>query len=70
LLLQAYALQDPHGPESFIDETTLVQSAGIPVSTVPGEPANLKVTLRGDEQLAFALLEARARNVDIEIETP
>lgn len=35
-------------------------SEGAGVSTVPGEPANLKVTLRGDEELAFALLEARA----------
>ncbi len=64
LLLRAYARQDPRGPETFIDETTLVQSAGIVVSTVLGEPANLKVTLSGDEQLAFALLEARARTTD------
>jgi len=64
LLLRAYARQDPRGQETFIDETTLVQSAGIVVSTVLGEPANLKVTLSGDEQLAFALLEARARTTD------
>lgn len=61
LLLQVYAAQDPRGPETFIDETTLVQFAGVTVTTVPGEPANLKVTLPGDEQLAIALLEARAR---------
>lgn len=61
LLLTAYARQDPRGPETFIDETTLVQSAGIVVTTVPGDPVNLKVTLSGDEALAFALLEARAR---------
>lgn len=61
-LLQVYAKQDPRGPETFIDETTLVQSAGVTVSTVLGEPANLKVTLPGDEQLAFALLEARAKS--------
>lgn len=67
LLLQVYAMHDPRGPETFIDETALVQSAGIPVSTVPGEPANLKVTLPGDEQLAFALLEARARDVAMEL---
>jgi 2-C-methyl-D-erythritol 4-phosphate cytidylyltransferase len=54
LLLEAYARQDPRGPETFVDETTLVQSTGIVVSTVPGEPWNLKVTLRGDEQLARA----------------
>ncbi len=61
VLLRAYAAQDPRGPETFIDETTLVQSTGITVTTVPGEPANLKVTLPGDEQLAIALLDARAR---------
>jgi 2-C-methyl-D-erythritol 4-phosphate cytidylyltransferase len=61
LLLAAYAVQDPRGPETFIDETTLVQSTGIVVSTVQGDPANLKVTLRGDESLAISLLESRAR---------
>lgn len=64
LLMHAYKSQDPRGPETFIDETALVQSTGIVVSTVPGEPANLKVTLPGDEQLAFALLEARAATED------
>ncbi len=65
LLLRAYAAQDPRGPETFIDETALVQAAGIDVCTVPGEPANLKVTLPGDEQLAIALLDARTRAVDV-----
>jgi 2-C-methyl-D-erythritol 4-phosphate cytidylyltransferase len=60
VLLRAYAVQDPRGPETFIDETTLVQAAGIQVTTVPGEAANLKVTLRGDAELAIALLDARA----------
>lgn len=60
VLLRAYEIQDPRGPDTFIDETTLVQAAGIRVATVPGEAANLKVTLPGDEQLAIALLEARA----------
>lgn len=64
LLLEAYARQDPRGPDTFIDETSLVQSAGFVVSTVPGEPSNLKVTLPGDEKLAIALLEARARDVE------
>jgi 2-C-methyl-D-erythritol 4-phosphate cytidylyltransferase len=61
LLLEAYRRQDPYGPEMFIDETTLVQSAGLAVTPVQGDPANLKVTLRGDAPLALALLEARAR---------
>jgi 2-C-methyl-D-erythritol 4-phosphate cytidylyltransferase len=60
VLMRAYASQNPRGPKTFIDETTLVQSAGIRVSTVLGEPTNLKVTLPGDEILAFALLAARA----------
>ncbi len=66
LLLRAYAVHDPRGQKTFIDETALVQAAGIPVSTVPGEPANLKVTLPGDEQLAFALLKARSRAIKTE----
>jgi 2-C-methyl-D-erythritol 4-phosphate cytidylyltransferase len=61
LLQRAYEALDPRGPETFIDETALVQSTGVVVSTVEGEPANLKVTLPGDEDLAFALLEARAQ---------
>ncbi|MDQ3416738.1 MAG: 2-C-methyl-D-erythritol 4-phosphate cytidylyltransferase [Actinomycetota bacterium] len=64
LLLDVYAEQDPRGPTTFIDETALVQAAGFDVSTVPGEPTNLKVTLPGDEQLAFALLEARIRAME------
>ena len=60
VLLDVYSRLDPHGPDTFVDETTLVQSSGVVVRTVPGEPANLKVTLPGDEQLAIALLEARA----------
>jgi 2-C-methyl-D-erythritol 4-phosphate cytidylyltransferase len=63
--MEVYASHDPRGPKTFIDETALVQSAGVVVSTVPGEPANLKVTLPGDEELAFALLEARARGVQV-----
>jgi 2-C-methyl-D-erythritol 4-phosphate cytidylyltransferase len=59
VLLGVYDQRDPHGPATFIDETTLMQSTGISVWTVPGEPANLKVTLPGDEQLAIALLQAR-----------
>ena len=63
LLLAAYRRQDPRGASTFIDETTLVQAAGFKVTTVLGDPANLKVTLQGDEQLAMALLESRARTL-------
>lgn len=65
LLHRAYAIQDPRGPETFIDETTLVQSAGFSVATVPGEAQNLKVTLPGDDELAIALLGARALSSDL-----
>lgn len=65
LLRRAYSIQDPRGPETFIDETTLVQSAGISVATVPGEAQNLKVTLPGDDELAVALLGARALSSDL-----
>jgi 2-C-methyl-D-erythritol 4-phosphate cytidylyltransferase len=60
VLLDVYSRLDPHGKDTFVDETTLMQASGVTVRTVPGEPANLKVTLPGDEQLAIALLEARA----------
>jgi 2-C-methyl-D-erythritol 4-phosphate cytidylyltransferase len=65
LLRRAYSIQDPRGPETFIDETTLVQRAGISVATVPGEAQNLKVTLPGDDELAVALLGARALSSDL-----
>jgi 2-C-methyl-D-erythritol 4-phosphate cytidylyltransferase len=65
LLHAAYAAQDPRGPETFVDETTLVQSTGIVVTTVPGDAQNLKVTLPGDDELAVALLGARALTADL-----
>lgn len=65
LLRHAYSVQDPRGPETFIDETTLVQRAGISVATVPGEAQNLKITLPGDDELAIALLGARALSSDL-----
>lgn len=65
LLRRAYSIQDPRGDETFIDETTLVQRAGISVATVPGEAQNLKVTLPGDDELAIALLGARVLSSDL-----
>ncbi len=61
VLAKVYSMVDPHGSETFIDETTLVQSTGFRVATVPGEQENLKVTLPGDEMLAFGLLEFRVK---------
>lgn len=62
LLLQAYARQDPRGPEPLIDEPSLVRSVmGTTISAVEGDSVNLKVTMRGDEELASALLESQMR---------
>lgn len=64
LLLAAYAECDPHGPEMFIDEASVVAATtGTPMATVAGEAVNLKVTTPGDDELTVALLEARARAV-------
>ena len=48
------------GPETFGDEAELLARAGTPVVGVPGEGANLKVTLPDDLELARAILGTRA----------
>ncbi len=59
LLLEAFAANDPAGPRTFTDEAAFLQASGIPVTTVPGEASNLKVTLPADAEIANALLAAR-----------
>lgn len=59
LLLDAYVRHDPWGPDPIIDETLLVQMNGHPVTPVPGERANLKVTLPDDLEIVRAVLSAR-----------
>ena len=59
LLLAAYAVHDPAGGRTFTDEAALFEAAGIPVTTVAGDSANLKVTLPEDLARAEALLLAR-----------
>jgi 2-C-methyl-D-erythritol 4-phosphate cytidylyltransferase/2-C-methyl-D-erythritol 2,4-cyclodiphosphate synthase len=43
------------GDEAFSDEAALLESRGVPVATVPGEPANLKVTEPADLELVRAI---------------
>ncbi|HET9849394.1 MAG TPA: 2-C-methyl-D-erythritol 4-phosphate cytidylyltransferase [Candidatus Dormibacteraeota bacterium] len=60
LLLDAYAAHDPWGGEPIIDESLLVQMAGTTVTPVPGERANIKVTVPADVEIVTAILEHRA----------
>jgi 2-C-methyl-D-erythritol 4-phosphate cytidylyltransferase/2-C-methyl-D-erythritol 2,4-cyclodiphosphate synthase len=48
LLRAAYERFPPDGPETWTDEAALLEAAGVPVRVVPGDPANLKVTVLGD----------------------
>ena len=48
LLRAAYARFPPGGAETWTDEASLLELAGVPVHVVPGDPANLKVTVVGD----------------------
>lgn len=60
LLLDAYATHDPWGAGSIIDETLLVQLGGATVTPVPGERANIKVTVPADVEIVTAVLMQRA----------
>jgi 2-C-methyl-D-erythritol 4-phosphate cytidylyltransferase / 2-C-methyl-D-erythritol 2,4-cyclodiphosphate synthase len=57
LLLEAYAASSGR---NFSDEAALLESQGIAVAVVPGEPANVKVTEPDDLELVRALLAHRA----------
>jgi 2-C-methyl-D-erythritol 4-phosphate cytidylyltransferase/2-C-methyl-D-erythritol 2,4-cyclodiphosphate synthase len=48
LLLEAWATFPPEAPPAFTDEAALLEACRIPVHALPGEPANLKVTLPDD----------------------
>jgi 2-C-methyl-D-erythritol 4-phosphate cytidylyltransferase/2-C-methyl-D-erythritol 2,4-cyclodiphosphate synthase len=62
LLLQAWAAFPPDGPREFTDEAALLEACTIPVHAIPGEPANLKVTLPDDlQRVEQALAPAHAR---------
>jgi len=59
LLERAWSLFPPTGPREFTDEAALLEAAGIPVASVPGDAANLKVTVPEDLPRAAAILAAR-----------
>ncbi len=56
LLLDAFAAA---GDEAFSDEAALLESHGVPIATVPGEPANIKVTEPADLELVRAIFAGR-----------
>ena len=62
LLLDAYAAHDPWGSEGIVDESLLVQMCGATVTPVPGERANIKVTVPADIEIVTAVLESRAES--------
>ena len=62
LLEQAWAVFPPDGERQFTDEAAVLEACTIPVHAIPGEPANLKVTLPDDLlRVEQALAPARAR---------
>ena len=56
LLLDAFGAT---AGQTFSDGAAMLQSRGVPVATVPGEPFNLKVTEPADLELVRALLSAQ-----------
>jgi 2-C-methyl-D-erythritol 4-phosphate cytidylyltransferase/2-C-methyl-D-erythritol 2,4-cyclodiphosphate synthase len=65
LLLDAWAAFPPEGPREFTDEAALLEACRIPVHAIPGEPANLKVTLPDDLRRAEQALAPAAVRVGV-----
>ncbi len=62
LLLEAWAAFPPDAERQFTDEAALLEACTIPVHAIPGEPANLKVTLPDDlRRVERVLVPAAAR---------
>jgi 2-C-methyl-D-erythritol 4-phosphate cytidylyltransferase/2-C-methyl-D-erythritol 2,4-cyclodiphosphate synthase len=57
LLVDAYGAA---GNADFSDEAALLESRGVPVATVPGDPLNIKVTEPADLELVRAIATARS----------
>jgi 2-C-methyl-D-erythritol 4-phosphate cytidylyltransferase len=57
---QAYANRGKLGKD-ITDDAQLVEAAGFTVHVVEGSPSNIKVTQRGDLQLAEAILKSRPK---------
>ena len=51
----------PVDPERFPDDAALLEASGFPVTMVPGEPLNIKVTTREDLLIAEAILARGSR---------
>jgi len=59
VLAAAYAAFPPAGPQTWTDEAALLEACRIDVHAIPGESANLKVTLPGDlRRVVTALADA------------
>ena len=59
VLADAYAAFPPEGPRTWTDEASLLEACRIAVHAIPGDAANLKVTLPDDlERVASALARA------------
>ncbi len=58
VILDAYA-NPPASSDAVTDDAYLVEQMGHPVSIVPSDPTNLKITTRDDITLANAILKAR-----------
>ena len=56
LLRAAYRRFPADGPETWTDEASLLEAVGVPVHVVPGDPANLKVTVPDDLARAEAVV--------------
>jgi 2-C-methyl-D-erythritol 4-phosphate cytidylyltransferase/2-C-methyl-D-erythritol 2,4-cyclodiphosphate synthase len=60
LLRRAFAEFPPDGPETWTDEAALLEACRIAVHAIPGETANLKVTVPGDLDRVQSALGGRA----------
>ena len=61
-LLEAWATFPPDGDREFTDEAALLEACRLPVHALPGDPANLKVTLPDDlRRVELALAPGTAR---------
>jgi 2-C-methyl-D-erythritol 4-phosphate cytidylyltransferase / 2-C-methyl-D-erythritol 2,4-cyclodiphosphate synthase len=65
LLRDAFAAFPPDGPVEFTDEASLLEACRIPVHAIPGEAANLKVTLPDDLRRVEESLGARPVRVGL-----
>jgi 2-C-methyl-D-erythritol 4-phosphate cytidylyltransferase/2-C-methyl-D-erythritol 2,4-cyclodiphosphate synthase len=62
VLLEAWERYPPDGTREFTDEAALLEACTIPVHALPGDPANLKVTLPDDlRRVEWALAPGAAR---------